>query len=90
MVWRAASLRDEGKPFLKEASMAKLYASEAAERVCRDAIQTLGGYGYLADFPVERIYRNVRVCLIYEGTSDIRRQVIGREIGRERVFQGLN
>jgi butyryl-CoA dehydrogenase len=90
MVWRAASLRDQGKPFLKEASMAKLYASEAAERICRDAIQTLGGYGYLADFPVERIYRDVRVCTIYEGTSDIQRLVIGREIGREQVFQGLN
>jgi butyryl-CoA dehydrogenase len=90
MVWRAASLRDQGKPFLKEASMAKLYASETAERICRDAIQTLGGYGYLADFPVERIYRDARVCMIYEGTSDIQRLVIGREIGGERVFQGLN
>jgi butyryl-CoA dehydrogenase len=70
--------------------MAKLYASEAAERICRDAIQTLGGYGYLADFPVERIYRDVRVCMIYEGTSDIQRMVIGREIGREPMYQGLN
>jgi butyryl-CoA dehydrogenase len=90
MTWRAASLRDQGRPCLKEASMAKLYASEAAERICRDAIQTLGGYGYLADFPLERIYRDVRVCMIYEGTSDIQRLVIGREIGREPVFQGLN
>jgi butyryl-CoA dehydrogenase len=90
MVWRAASLRDQGVPYLKEASMAKLYASEAAERICRDAIQTLGGYGYLADFPVERIYRDVRVCMIYEGTSDIQRLVISREIGRELTFQALD
>ncbi len=58
--------------------MAKLFASEAAERVCSDAIQVHGGYGYLADFPVERIYRDVRVCQIYEGTSDIQRLVIAR------------
>jgi butyryl-CoA dehydrogenase len=90
MIWRAASLRDQGKAFLKDASMAKLFASEAAERICRDAIQTLGGYGYLADFPLERIYRDVRVCTIYEGTSDIQRLVIGRQIGREQVFKGLN
>ena len=63
--------------------MAKLFASEMAERVCSGAIQTLGGYGYLADFPVERIYRDVRVTQIYEGTSDIQRLVISREIAKE-------
>ena len=63
--------------------MAKLFASEMAERVCSSAIQTLGGYGYLADFPLERIYRDVRVTQIYEGTSDIQRLVISREIGAE-------
>jgi alkylation response protein AidB-like acyl-CoA dehydrogenase len=80
MVWHAASLRDAGEPCLKEASMAKLFASEMAERVCSDAIQIHGGYGYVADFSVERIYRDVRVCQIYEGTSDIQRLVIGRAL----------
>jgi butyryl-CoA dehydrogenase len=80
MVWHAASLRDAGQPCLKEASMAKLFASEMAERVCSAAIQIHGGYGYVADFPVERIYRDVRVCQIYEGTSDIQRLVIGRAL----------
>ncbi len=80
LVWHAASLRDAGQPCLKEASMAKLFASEMAERVCSDAIQIHGGYGVVADFPVERIYRDVRVCQIYEGASDIQRLVIGRAI----------
>jgi len=80
LVWHAAALRDAGQPCLKEASMAKLFASEMAERVCSDAIQIHGGYGYVADFPVERIYRDVRVCQIYEGTSDIQRLVIGRAL----------
>ena len=80
LTWHAASLRDAGLPCLKEASMAKLYASEMAERVCSDAIQVHGGYGYVTDFPVERIYRDVRVCQIYEGTSDIQRLVIGRAL----------
>jgi len=80
MVWHAATLRDAAQPCLKEASMAKLFASEMAERVCSAAIQIHGGYGYLADFPVERIYRDVRVCQIYEGTSDIQRLVIGRAL----------
>jgi alkylation response protein AidB-like acyl-CoA dehydrogenase len=80
MVWHAASLRDAGLPCLKEASMAKLFASEAAERICSDAIQIHGGYGVVSDFPVERIYRDVRVCQIYEGASDIQRLVIGRAI----------
>jgi hypothetical protein len=83
LIWHAASLKDAGQPCLKEASMAKLFASEMAERVCSDAIQVHGGYGYLNDFPVERIYRDVRVCQIYEGTSDIQRLVIGRSIGSE-------
>jgi butyryl-CoA dehydrogenase len=80
LVWHAAALRDAGEPCLKEASMAKLFASEMAERVCSDAIQIHGGYGYVADFPVERIYRDVRVCQIYEGTSEIQRLVIGRAV----------
>ena len=79
----AAQMRDAGQPCLKQASMAKLFASEMAERVCSAAIQTLGGYGYLEDFPVERIYRDVRVCQIYEGTSDIQRLVISRAIAGE-------
>jgi butyryl-CoA dehydrogenase len=78
MVLHAAALREAGRPALTEASMAKLFASEMAEKVCSAAIQTLGGYGYLKDFPVERIYRDVRVCQIYEGTSDIQRLVIAR------------
>ena len=80
LVWHAASLRDAGLPCLKEAAMAKLFASEIAEKVCSDAIQVHGGYGYLADFPVERIYRDVRVTQIYEGTSDIQRMIIAREL----------
>lgn len=78
----AARLRDDGRPCLTEACMAKLFASEMAERVCSDAIQIHGGYGYLQDFPVERIYRDVRVCQIYEGTSDVQRLVISRGIAR--------
>ena len=80
LVWHAAALRDAEQPCLKEASMAKLFASEMAERVCSAAIQVHGGYGYVSDFPVERIYRDVRVCQIYEGTSDIQRLVIGRAL----------
>jgi alkylation response protein AidB-like acyl-CoA dehydrogenase len=80
LVLDAARRRDAGAPCLTEASMAKLYASEIAEQVCSDAIQIHGGYGYLADFPVERIYRDVRVCQIYEGTSDIQRLVIARAL----------
>ncbi|KAB5622071.1 acyl-CoA dehydrogenase [Pseudomonas putida] len=80
MVLHAAALRDAGRPALMEASMAKLFASEMAEKVCSDALQTLGGYGYLKDFPLERIYRDVRVCQIYEGTSDIQRMVIARNL----------
>lgn len=85
MVLDAAALRDAGRPCLKEAAMAKLQASEMAEKVCSDAIQIHGGYGYLSDFPVERIYRDVRVCQIYEGTSDIQRLVIARQIAAEEA-----
>ena len=81
LVWHAASLRDAGRPCLKEAAMAKLFASEAAEEICSAAIQTLGGYGYFNDFPVERIYRDVRVCQIYEGTSDVQKIIIQRALG---------
>ena len=82
MVWRAAMLKDAGRPCLTEASMAKLFASEVAEKVCTDAIQIHGGYGYVSDFPVERIYRDMRVCQIYEGASDIQRLVIGRALAQ--------
>ena len=80
LIWHAASLRDAGRPCLKEAAMAKLFASEMAEQVCSAAIQTLGGYGYVSDFPVERIYRDVRVCQIYEGTSDVQKIIIQRAL----------
>ena len=89
MVLHAARLRDTGQPCLKEASMAKLFASEMAEKICSAAIQTHGGYGYLNDFPVERIYRDVCVTTIYEGTSDIQRLVIGRQLARESQFEGV-
>jgi hypothetical protein len=80
LIWHAAALRDAGRPCLKEAAMAKLFASETAEAVCSAAIQTLGGYGYVSDFPVERIYRDVRVCQIYEGTSDVQKIIIQRAL----------
>jgi alkylation response protein AidB-like acyl-CoA dehydrogenase len=80
LVLHAAALRSAGLPCLKEASMAKLFASEMAERVCSDAIQTLGGYGYIADYGVERIYRAVRGAKIYEGTNDIQHLVISRAL----------
>ena len=83
MVWRAATLKDAGKPCLVEASMAKMYASEMAEKVCSDAIQIHGGCGYTDESPVERIARDVRVCQIYEGANDIQRLVIGRAIAAE-------
>jgi butyryl-CoA dehydrogenase len=82
LILDAAERRDAGELCLQEAAMAKLFASEMAERVASDAIQIHGGYGYLADFPVERIYRDVRVCQIYEGTSDIQRLIIAREIAK--------
>jgi len=80
LIWHAASMKDAGVPCLKEAAMAKLFASEMAEKVCSMAIQTFGGYGYVSDFPVERIYRDVRVCQIYEGTSDVQKILIGRAL----------
>ena len=78
LIHHAASLKDAGQPCLTQAAMAKLFASEMAERICSDAIQIHGGYGYVSDFSVERIYRDVRVCQIYEGTSDIQKILIGR------------
>ncbi len=80
LIQHAASMKDAGLPCLKEAAMAKLFASEMAEKVCSDAIQVHGGYGYVSDFPVERIYRDVRVCQIYEGTSDIQKILIARAL----------
>ena len=80
LIWHAASLKDAGQPCLKEAAMAKLFASEMAEAVCSAAIQVFGGYGYVSDFPVERIYRDVRVCQIYEGTSEVQKILIGRAL----------
>jgi butyryl-CoA dehydrogenase len=89
MVLHAARLRDAGQSCLKEASMAKLFASEMAETVCSNAIQIHGGYGFLNDFAVERIYRDARVCKIYDGTSEIQRLLISRQIAREPHFQGV-
>ena len=80
LIWHAASWREAGQPCLKEAAMAKLSATETAEAVCSAAIQTLGGYGYVSDFPLERIYRDVRVCQIYEGTSDVQKIIITRAL----------
>jgi len=80
MVLEAAALRDAGRPCLQEACMAKLFASEAAERICSDAIQVFGGYGYSRELPVEKIYRDVRVAQIYEGTSDVQRIIISRQL----------
>ncbi len=80
LLFHAATLKDNQQPCLKEASQAKLFASEMAEKVCREALQIFGGYGYLQDFPIERIYRDVRVTSIYEGTSDIQRLIIAREL----------
>ena len=80
MTLHAAAMKDAGLPCLKEAAMAKLFASEMAEKVCSDALQIHGGYGYVNDFPVERIYRDVRVCQIYEGTSDIQKILIARAL----------
>lgn len=80
LVRHAATLREAGSPCVSEASMAKLFASEIAERVCSDAIQIHGGYGYMRDYPVERIYRDARICQIYEGTSDVQRMVIARSL----------
>ena len=82
LIFHAATLKDANLACLKEASMAKLFASTMAERVCSDAIQIHGGYGYVSDFPVERIYRDVRVSQIYEGASDIQRLVIAREVAK--------
>ncbi|MBK7062164.1 MAG: acyl-CoA dehydrogenase family protein [Rubrivivax sp.] len=81
LIWHAATLKDAGRPCLKEAAMAKLFASEMAEAVCSAAIQVFGGYGYVSDFPVERIYRDVRVCQIYEGTNEVQKILIGRALG---------
>lgn len=78
----AAAMKDAGEPCLAQACMAKLFASETVEEVCSVAIQTLGGYGYLTEFPVERIYRDARVCQIYEGTSDIQKLIISRGFNR--------
>ncbi|MES2297183.1 MAG: acyl-CoA dehydrogenase family protein [Pseudomonadota bacterium] len=80
LIHHAAAMKDAGLPCLKEAAMAKLFASEMAERVVSDAMQVFGGYGYVSDFPVERIYRDVRVCQIYEGTSDIQKILIARAL----------
>ena len=86
LVLHAASLKDAGRPCLTEACMAKLFASERAERVASAAVQVLGGYGYVDDHLVEKIYRDVRVCQIYEGTSDIQRLLIGRELSRRGIM----
>jgi alkylation response protein AidB-like acyl-CoA dehydrogenase len=83
LILHAAKMRDAGLPCLSEASQAKLYASETAEFVCSKAIQIHGGYGYLEDYPVERLYRDARITQIYEGTSEIQRMLIARELAKE-------
>lgn len=80
LIYRAAWLKDQGRPYTKEAAVAKLYASEASEQICRDAIQVLGGYGYSQEFPVERCYRDTRLLTIGEGTSEILRNVIAQSV----------
>jgi alkylation response protein AidB-like acyl-CoA dehydrogenase len=80
LLWRAASLADAGKPFSAEASMAKLFASEAASRACDSALQIHGGYGFIDAFPVERFARDVRLCRIGEGTSEVQRRIIARSL----------
>jgi butyryl-CoA dehydrogenase len=80
LLLRAAYLKEQGRPYSKEASMGKVYATEAANKACYDALQILGGYGYTQDFPIERYYRDVRVTSIYEGTSEIQRLIIAREL----------
>jgi len=83
MIYWASWLKDNDKPYAKEASMAKLMATEVSERVCRNAIQIHGGYGYSSEFEVERIYRDTRLMSIGEGTSEILRMVIGRQLMSE-------
>ena len=88
LVHHAAALRSQGMPCLKQAAMAKLFATEAAERICSDAIQTLGGAGYMTDYQVERIFRAVRASKIYEGTNDIQRMVISRALVAQTEREG--
>jgi alkylation response protein AidB-like acyl-CoA dehydrogenase len=83
LILRAAALKEAGKPFTREGSMAKLFASEKANRACDMAVQIHGGYGYIDEFPAERHYRDARVMTIYEGTSEIQRHIIAREMLRE-------
>jgi butyryl-CoA dehydrogenase len=82
LLLRAAFLKDRGKPYAKEASMGKVYATESANKACYDALQMLGGYGYTNEFPIERFARDVRITTIYEGTSEIQRLIIARELLR--------
>jgi len=86
MVLHAASLKDKGIPCLSEASQAKLFASEMAEKVCSQAIQIHGGYGYLEDYPVQRFYRDARITQIYEGTSEVQRMIITRGLADYNGF----
>jgi len=83
LIYRAAGLKDAGLPYAKAASMAKLYSSEVACRVADQAVQILGGYGYIKDYPVEKYYRDVKLCTIGEGTSEIQRMVIARYLQSE-------
>jgi alkylation response protein AidB-like acyl-CoA dehydrogenase len=80
LVYGAARLKDAGRPYTREAAIAKLFASEASERICRDAIQVFGGYGYSQEYPVERLYRDTRLLTIGEGTSEILRGVIAHSV----------
>jgi alkylation response protein AidB-like acyl-CoA dehydrogenase len=80
LIYKAAWLKDQGKPYSKEAAIAKLFATEMAEKVCRDAIQILGSYGYSREYPVERLYRDARLMTIGEGTSEVQRMVIAKRV----------
>jgi len=80
LIYQAAWLKDRGKPYSKEAAIAKLFATEMAEKVCRDAIQILGSYGYSREYPVERLYRDARLMTIGEGTSEVQRMVIAKRV----------
>ena len=80
LVFHGTQLKDKALPCLAQASMAKLFASEVAEKICSEAIHIHGGYGYLKDFPVERYFRDIKVCQIYEGTSEVQKMVISRSL----------
>jgi hypothetical protein len=88
LTMRAAQMKDDGKKVTLESAMAKLYASEAACRICDEGVQIHGGYGFIKDYPAEKFYRDVRLCPIGEGTSEIQRMVIARELLGSKPSRG--